>query len=333
MLPNQIKFMGNNRPQRNHYVSEFHLAEFTNIGSKDGRLYVHDLFLKCTRPGTPKSVGYQKNINPPQAEKNFNEYFETPAAKVLKEISKTQNFPTTKEEIAYLFLFILFQAFRIPMVRNYEAGTDKNSLVNRLHYLAVTEPSTFPFWIEMLKGENIEIPNYDYSNTNVVNQVDWNNFEVKFPTQWHIDNLLDLMGVNLNSLFKLTWKMYIANTDADDFICTDKPVICLPKNNPLQMPRRLVIPDFGEDTIVAVPLTRRIALMGEFNDEENFRVFEVDNNLVATINGLLLSNPSYIRTHKGGNPIVRYIYSAKDDFVYLKIDSSIGKKKDFFATM
>lgn len=186
----------------------------------------------------------------------------------------------------------------------------------------------------MLKAENIELPNYNYLNSDVVKQIDWDNFEVKFPTQWHIDNLIDLMGINLNSLFKLTWKMNIANNDADDFVCTDKPVICLPKNNSLQMPQqRLVIPDFSEDTIVMIPLTRRIALIGEYSNEENFSVFEVDNRYVATINGFLLSNPAYIRTHKGGKPIVRYIYSAKDNFVYLKNDTSIGYKEDFFASM
>lgn len=322
-----------NISKSHHYLSQFYLAGFTNTGAKDGNLFVHDLIRKSTRKDKPINVGCQNHYNTQQAEKNFGYDFETPAAKILRNIIKTQNFPTTIEETAYLFLFILFQAFRVPMVRDYEAKNDKNNLINRLHYLAKNDPSTLNLWNRILKEENIDFTGYDFSNKDIRKQIDWKNIDVNFPTQWHIDNLLDLMSINLNSLFNLDWKMYIADNTAEDFICTDKPVICLPKTNSLAMPHRLVIPDFKEDTIVVFPLTRHIALMGETNNKENFCVFEADDRFVATINGLLLSNPSYIRIHKGGNPIMRYVYSAKNDFNYLQIDSSIGNKDNFFASL
>lgn len=124
-----------NTSKSHHYLSKFYLAGFTNTGEKDGNLYVHDLVQKSTRRDKPENVGCRTHFNTQRAEKNFGQAYEAPAATVIKEISKTQNFPDSKEKIAYLFLFILFQAFRVPMVRDYEAIKDKNALINRLHYL------------------------------------------------------------------------------------------------------------------------------------------------------------------------------------------------------
>jgi hypothetical protein len=95
------------------------------------------------------------------------------------------------------------------------------------------------------------------------------NFEIKIPTQWHIDNLFDLMGMNW-----ILYSDYLEKNIAKmrlNFFAMNKPIICLPKNDCFTNSKRLVIQDFGEDHKLLLFLwTRRIVLIGEFSDPKRF---------------------------------------------------------------
>lgn len=89
--------MSKNIPRKHHYVPVFYLANFTPSGRKDNLLYVHDIERRQSRQMTPKSIAFQKGYNTLQVEESLSEFFEGPAATVIREILKTGELPAGED--------------------------------------------------------------------------------------------------------------------------------------------------------------------------------------------------------------------------------------------
>ena len=320
--------MSKNVPRKHHYVPVFYLANFTPSGQKDDLLYVHDIERRQSRQMTPKSIAFQKGYNTLQVEESLSEFFEGPAANVIREILKTGELPV-REDFVVLMMFLLSLAVRVPIVRDYEAGMDARNIKEHLHYLAEHDPEELAERVESLRDAGIKLP--DDISAEILSSIDWTKFSVEFPVQWHMLNMIDLLGVDMHLLTERQWILNIAEDGAGDFICSDKPVIAHPLATKRFRQIRFIRPDFQKDTIVVMPLSRRMALTGEFKKERSGSA-DVDAKRVALINGFLAA-PAEFTTPKEGKHVMRYIYSPASDFSWWMPSGKVGNLTDLWASL
>lgn len=320
--------MSKNIPRKHHYVPVFYLANFTPSGRKDDLLYVHDIDRRQSRQMTPKSIAFQKGYNTLQVEESLSEFFEGPAATVIREILKTEELPAG-QDFVILMMFLLSLAVRVPIVRDYEAGMDARNIKNHLRYLAENDPKELAERVESLRDSGIKLP--DNMSAENLKSMDWSDFSVEFPVQWHMLNMLDLMKVDLPLLTERQWMLNIAEDGAGDFICSDKPVIAHPLSTKRFRQIRFIRPDFQKDTIVIMPLSRRIALTGEFKKERSGSA-DADAKRVSLINGFLAA-PAEFTTSKEGKHVMRYIYSPDSDFSWWMPQGKVGNLADLWKSL
>lgn len=320
--------MSKNIPRKHHYVPVFYLANFTPSGRKDDLLYVHDIERRQSRQMTPKSIAFRKDYNTLQVEESLSEFFEGSAATIIRQTLKTGELPIG-EDFTVLMIFLVSLAVRVPIVRDYEAGMDARNIKEHLRYLAKHDPEELAEIVESLRDSGIKLP--DDMSAEALKAMDWSKFSVEFPVQWHMLNMIDLLNVDMRLLTERQWRLNIAEDGAGDFICSDKPVIAHPLSTRKFRQIRFVRPDFQKDTIVVMPLSRRMALTGEFKKERG-RSADVDARKVSLINGFLVA-PTQFTTPKEGKHVVRYIYSPASDFSWWMPPGKTGNLEDLWASL
>ena len=116
-------------------------------------------------------------------------------------------------------------------------------------------------------------------------------------------------------LSRRKWFIWTAKEDAPDLICSDSPVAptwLVPVEGPLA-------PAFGTpNTIVSIPLNRRIALVSML--EEELGPLDLDQDGVAAVNSMtgLYSNQ---------------LYSASSDFVWITKEHRVAKASDLLEAL
>ena len=124
------------------------------------------------------------------------------------------------------------------------------------------------------------------------------------------------MAVTLAPLLSLRkWCLWIADEAAPDLICSDSPVAptwAVPMPGPMS-------PAFGTpNTIVSVPLNRRIALMSMI--EEELPATSLDRDGVAAVNSMRVM-------------YANQLYSSELDFVWTMADYRVGDAAQLLAAL
>jgi hypothetical protein len=112
-------------------------------------------------------------------------------------------------------------------------------------------------------------------------------------------------------LFERNWSIVITDDTYGGFICSDNPVALVS----LRALPALCGPGFGMmDTEVTIPISKHLALIGRF--EKLPEICFATEHTVAAINS---------RTAMYAN----WLYFGTDDFIFIRKDGSIGRKKEF----
>ena len=141
-------------------------------------------------------------------------------------------------------------------------------------------------------------------------------FDVSLGRTWDVQTMLDNV-VTLAPLLALrNWALWIGAYGSPDFVCSDHPVSL----NWLRMATTLWPPGFGApDTVVSVPVNRRMALVGTFAPmSERRTVRTVGTRSVAVVNASTIMDASKV-------------FSANPDFVWLKADGTTGCAADLLG--
>ena len=131
----------------------------------------------------------------------------------------------------------------------------------------------------------------------------------------HLSNLDFITGL----LLARQWVLLAAEEDAGDFVCSDHPVLL---EWTVEVPQFFRdSPGFGlENTIVHVPLSRKLLLRGTFDGPGGVTV-PVGRDTVAVVNGFAIGK------------VTRFLYTPEADFIWEKEDGSIGGVADLFAAI
>jgi hypothetical protein len=111
------------------------------------------------------------------------------------------------------------------------------------------------------------------------------------------------------------WCLWIADDAAPDLICSDNPVAptsAVPMPGPMS-------PAFGTpNTIVSVPLNRRIALLSMI--EEQLPALKLDRKGIAAVNSMTAT-------------YANQLYSPESDFVWTMADYRVGNADELLNVL
>ncbi len=322
------------QPRKHHYLPQFYLAGFTQNGRQDGRLYVLDRSEKTQRPSTPKNTAHQRDyhavdLGPRVGRMGVETALATvegQQAAVLRRVLDEQHLPPEDDKaIADLMAFVALMSVRIPRFRKFvselidraekaQARVMFASEVGRASFRAGID-AILPTLEPMKRREVEDFLADDPDLAKMVEFVNSDSYRIGYGRDeqdrtWNVQTMLRMWIVLIPVLVERQWSLWLVSDDGPDLVCSDSPVY-LGWRKQVGGPYS---PGFGiPETIVTVPLSRRVALVGVFEPLPKRR--EIGKAEVARLN---LSTVMYGST----------VYSAEPDFVCLTSDGKIGKKED-----
>jgi len=279
-----------NNARSHHYIPQFYLKRFTIDSKKGSALTCFDLKSKKIFRATPKRVGSVRDFHRIKGLENIEENsLESELARHEGKIDKA----ITNIEKSLKF-----------------KGEDKNLILNLMAWMNVKIP------YQRLKYDEVMTTLYKVIQHNIDSQIiDTRANELEtIPDTFQYKNNSDLkIAYDQNShimqelklldpmLWKRKWTVILASSE-DHFITSDRPISIIWKNK-----KTNGIPGFlCRGTQVFFSLTKKIALIGEFEEDNQPEVHSASREGIATINTNILSS-AYL-----------YIYSCSENFYHLK---------------
>lgn len=249
-----------------HFVSAFHLAEFTSERARDGRLYVFDLDMKRRWRSSVNAIGGRKGYNavrdvdgvgPEDIEGLLSRKYENTAAPILRAINDTHDLPADPE-LATLLQYIALLAANNPSRR----GAMNDAQERALWFMAqqmVADPDAFDAIQADHKRAGVPILG-EISFNDLKQLVETGQFSYQMPTLSHLRGLGNLVDDLSQHLYERSWSLLIA-TESLDFVVSDHPVSL----EWMMGVQRGLRPGFASrETEVVIPLSKRTALLGVY---------------------------------------------------------------------
>jgi hypothetical protein len=302
--------------RKHHFVPEFYLAGFTASGSKGDYLYAFDQVTLKQWKARPAERAHQRDFYridlpgvPPDAiERAFAE-FEGLAAPVINRMTATLTMPSGRD-FSILMNLVAWLAVKVPGVRS--TITDAvNRVGQQVLRLMVSTPERWHTILERARADGVELGGgLDYESMKVA--IEGGQFQVSVGNRnWFIRQILSMMDAILPYLVTRRWSILVPEDDAGYFICSDRPVTLVWSTDD----RQRIPPGFGmRDTQVTMPLTKTIALLGEFQGTP--KTAKIGRLGVAGLNS---------RTAMYAE---RCLYATADDFPWVHKDGSIRGAKE-----
>ncbi len=304
----------NNVARKHHFIPEFFLAGFTQTGLKETPLFVFDKRELRQFKASPQNIALSKGfytlettmkskIRPDELERLIGQ-FENEIAPIIREIGNTGRLPKRKEFTLLLHFFALLTA-RTPTKKKLLIEPEEK-IIN--HYFKTILSSEY-LW--KVASEKAGLQHRDLTYKAMKESF----VGVKMTQYGYIKKMLD-EAIDLVNLFSnRVWALGIADNQANEFVCSDFPLLLLPVGCGFASPQ----------SFVAYPVNKRMVLMGYLN--ENFKGnVSVDGIIikkeeVAYINYWIISFSD------------RFIYSSGEDIMWVYRNSRghhIGNTKDLF---
>jgi len=309
-----------NPPKRHHYVPRFYLAGFTKSGTVDGDLFVLDQRQrKRWGPVSPASVAYgndfykidvRPDADPMVIEKTFGAEVESECSKVIRAVIEQECLPTgTDHDI--LLNFVALMAVRVPAIRNIISAFVDDVTKDLTRTVLMNEEG----WQQFKRNCEAGGEKVDCTWQEMKAFVDGDDYTVDLDRSWHVGVMLDAGSKLIPVLARRNWSIWITKDDAPDLICSDRPV-CLTwyMSQPPPLPPGFAVPG----TTVIMPINRRIAIAGTFEDQPSEAT--LDSNDVAVVN-------------RSTREYANQIYSAEPDFVWAMTDEKVGTASELLELL
>jgi hypothetical protein len=214
---------------RHHFVPEFHLALFTQDGTKDSTFWVFDQKYGKQWDAIPGSVGYQKHlyrVDLPDTEPDVIEdvfaFVEDNVAPIIKEVCNIQKIPEGAEGYNWLINYIALLAERTPARR--EVFTKSmQELAKTMSQMMFARPERFESIKRSMKADGVEYED-NVSYEDLRKFIFEEKYTISFDNNTNINNLLTAIDAIIPPLGARNWTVAYAPPEVGDFICSDNPV-------------------------------------------------------------------------------------------------------------
>ncbi|HFD4278014.1 TPA: DUF4238 domain-containing protein [Vibrio parahaemolyticus] len=298
--------------RHHHYLSQCYLKGFTKGNAKNSKLTVFDLKTMKKFETKPRNVGGMRDFNrvdipgidPEIVEKQQSE-FEGKVATALKCIEETLDFSGDTKNLILELVGML--AIKSPEMRKHIAEP-QIEIAKRFMAMSLDTKERWEAQIDRILEETGEDISQGKTYEEMKEFFDSKEYNVEVTREHQIH--MELIGMQriTELLHFRNWVLLKAGEDAGEFITTDNPV-SLTWTEPQKVPG-FVSPGFGlRDTMVYFPVTKNLALVGEFDIKDETRI--ASRELVAILNRKIIDN-SYQR-----------VISSKSNFNFLSNEGKI----------
>lgn len=304
-------------PRRHHFIPKFYLSGFTLSGEEDDYLCVLDMDSAKQWKDKPRNLAYQRDfyrvelpgVKPDIIESAFSN-IESQASQVIRNIVKSEALPAKEtEDFIILINFVALITARVPRVRSVFSVPLEEISKFALRLMLAT-PERWESTTAKMKQNGYEIDD-KIAYEQMKNFIERDDYRIEVNKMWHIKNVLDIVDILIPLLMARNWSLLIVKPEDAFFICSDSPE-SLMWTKPMPA---FWDPGFGlPDTELVMPLNKKQALIASFEGES--KTYPVPLEVIAKVNN---------RTRMSSN---RFIYSAKEDFVWTKKDGKIGNTSD-----
>ena len=275
--------------RHHHYLSQCYLKGFTE-GGKKPKLTVVDFKEKKLFKTRPRNVGGLRDFNRFEIEGVDPNYIETSlanfegrAATALKNVGKS--FELKCEDKDYILNLIALFAIRSPEQREHKRQIYAQE-VEKITALSLATKERWESQISRMKSDGYEAGE-DISYEECKAFFESKAYTIEVARERHIITEINQIEAILPYLYGRNWLLIKSTEESGPFITTDNPVN-LTWNEPEKIPPLLRnSPGFGlKNTQVYFPLSRNIALQGEFEGKEG--LIQGTKELVAVLNTKML---------------------------------------------
>jgi hypothetical protein len=306
-------------PRIHHYIPQCYLKGFSVGGSKKSKLVVFDYEKRKRFETVPRNICAQRDYNrinvegqdPGAIEKKYAE-IESEIARSLKNLNEGASFEgDDKFNILYLMAMIVTRSpSQRENLRQFEERVIKQMMLLNVQTKERWESSNSQAGLEDTIG-------YEAAKKFAEDGA----YTISATNEHHIQLEMKGTDVVFDNLTPRGWRLFRANHETGPFITSDLPVRLVWKNieNEPELLRRP--PGFGlMGTAVVFPVSRSIAILGTFEDDEDQEV-ETSLNAVANSNTLALFH------------FDRFVIASDRNFNYLAEDGSIARGQSFFDVL
>lgn len=307
-----------NVPVKHHYIPKFYLANFTEAGHKDSKLWVTDQKQCKQWHASPSAVAYKKKLytveegtdaEPDAIEKAFG-VFESMAAPVIAEIIKNKRLPGG-DGYSILINFIAIMAARTPKMINHRTkaitGISEKilgiTLSEKEHWYGLTSEMVDA---GKLPPEMLEEENYD----KMCEFFQSKKYKLDISQNSKIKLIMESADVFIPVLARRKWSLLVSDDISTKFlggfISSDNPVTLVSR---VKLPP-IYAPGFGmPGTEVTMPLSKDVAIVGRFEGKE-------------TVKSVLIKDMALINS-RTGTFADRFLYHSDKNYIFINNHNDI----------
>lgn len=298
-----------NPARHHHYLPQCYLRGFTKGGGKKSKLVVVEGPERKIFETTPRNVGGVRDFNTikvegvePDVLEGELAKFESKAAYSIKQIEENpQIFFDDNDHYENIINLIALIATRNPTTRS-QFEKFHIDIIEKIQSMTYASKERYEASINKMKEDSYEL---DESLTyeDMKKFVESKQYKISIANEWHIGLELKMIGSLLPFLYGRNWRLFVASADTGVFVTCDYPVVLVWKEPDKIPPFYRNSPGFGmKNTEVTFPLTKKIALVGDFENEPG--IFAPPELLIAAMNTKTIA---YSR---------RQVYSPKKNFYF-----------------
>ena len=311
-----------NIARNHHYVPQFYLKAFLDSSLPNEQLHVIDKVDRRHFVTSPRNIAAQRDFNRINMQGHAVDEVEShlaqiegQAATVLRDIAQNATLPQNRD-MDVLVVFIGILAVNNPQIRDSLINTDQE-ITRQMMQAAVESREAYESRLSELGIENpieYEIMKAFVESGNYT-------INVEDPDGYYLARVFDALDREVLPFFGvMLWSLLIAENEASDFICSDRPVSLFrivdmmsgPQSPYTTTPAGLIIPNQAPQPGVpwlvnfelTIPLNPRMAIYATTPDNSS-PIEYGDKMTVACINGRTI------------DAAARQIYCESLDFEFL----------------
>ena len=289
--------------RQHHYIPQWYLGGFTDTGTADGFITVHDLKENRDFRTRPQGVGSQRDFNrveidgiePDFLEKSWSQ-FEGDASQAVGRILEVGSLDN-KEDLSYLLNLIALLAIRNPRAREL-VNRSQEQILRMMGQMTLANKESYEKIVASARADGVDIPD-SVSYEQMKDFIDRDEYDIQIPRESNIQLELGLLNDIINLLHARKWSLFTPENEDSHFVSCDHPVALAWRDPEVSMPI-----GFGlRNTEVSFPINKRYLLVGVFEDDlESF--YSVPDMMVA------FANNERRRIAK------RHVYSSSESYLY-----------------
>lgn len=303
------------RTQQPHFIPRFYLAGFTKDGRVDSDLHVVDQERIRRWQSTPEKSARWRDFyrlgpgaDPDAVEKALAQ-LEADWSRVIRQVSETRILPDAGD-LTILLTFVAVMAVRVPRFRT-GVGKANERVLKKVAWYFVHDDKSWKYFKQANSDVGHEID--DSLRDEMRAFVDADEYTIDMERTWHIEIMLKLAERIVPLLGHRRWHLWTATEEAADLICSDSPV-SLTYGEPSPYP-----PGFATaNTILSIPLTRRLALVSMLDADLGSRIMNDED--IAGVNSA---------TAMYGNQL----FSSESNFIWKMKNGALGGIEDLESAL